>query len=147
MSRIPQLHQYLIQILFTTNLWKEDPLNPNPFSCVQSALKFSAVLGTTSARSQNRRGTNSSPSVKNQKYTLKRCRRVVIFQAFFGQVSANLTQLEFGILARVFFKILLELSFFHDFQGIFQISAGIFKSLKIFNDKNAVFRSTFKFPP
>lgn len=27
-------------------LWKPDPLNPKPFSPVQRALKFSAVLGT-----------------------------------------------------------------------------------------------------
>ena len=33
------------------------------------------------------------------------------------------------------------------FLGIFQKSAGIFKFLKIFDDKKAVFRSTFKFPP
>ena len=30
--------------------WKEDPLNPKPFSPVQRHLKFSAVLGTTSGR-------------------------------------------------------------------------------------------------
>ena len=28
--------------------WKVDPLNPNPFSPVHNALKFSAVLGTMS---------------------------------------------------------------------------------------------------
>ena len=32
-------------------LWKEEPLNPKPFSPVQRARKFSEVLGTTSARS------------------------------------------------------------------------------------------------
>ena len=70
---------------------------------------------------------------------------------FFWTIFASSTQLElqvfefFGILAWFFFKILLE--FFHDFLGIFQKSAGIFKFLKIFDDKKAVFRSTFKFSP
>ena len=32
-------------------LWKEEPLNPKPFSPVQRARKFSEVFGTTSARS------------------------------------------------------------------------------------------------
>ena len=35
------------------------------------------------------------------------------------------------------------LEFFHEFLGIFQKSAGIFKFLKIFDDKKADFRSTF----
>lgn len=30
-------------------LWKPEFLNPNPFSPVHKALKFSAVFGTTSA--------------------------------------------------------------------------------------------------
>ena len=34
---------------FGMTRWKIEPLNPNPFSPVQRARKFSAVLGTTSA--------------------------------------------------------------------------------------------------
>merc|ERR550532_2714755 len=36
---------------FGITRWKEDPLNPNPFSPVQRHLKFSAVFGTTSVLS------------------------------------------------------------------------------------------------
>ena len=35
------------------HLWKGDPAYPNPFSPVQRALKFSAVIGTTSAYNSN----------------------------------------------------------------------------------------------
>jgi hypothetical protein len=34
-------------------LWKTDPAYPNPFYPVARALKFSAVLGTTSVKSLN----------------------------------------------------------------------------------------------
>ena len=35
-------------------LWKAEPLKPKPFSPVHRARKFSAVLGTMSARSWKR---------------------------------------------------------------------------------------------
>ena len=50
--------------------WKDDPLYPNPFSPVQSALKFSAVLGTTSERSSMTMRPSAAPSAVMSKYTL-----------------------------------------------------------------------------
>merc|ERR1719323_1691437 len=51
-------------------LWKEDPLNPKPFSPVQRARKFSQVLGTTSARSSMMTLPTGAPSAVTSKKTL-----------------------------------------------------------------------------
>ena len=75
-------------------------------------------------------------------------------QAFFWTISRQFNST--GVAGFwVFLEFWLEffqdfawvLSFFMSFLGIFQKSAGIFKFLKIFDDKKAVFRSTFKFSP
>ena len=52
----------------------------------------------------------------------------------------------FGILAWVFSRFCLSFELFHEFLGICPKNAGIFELLKIFDDKKAVFRCTFKFP-
>merc|ERR1719397_244884 len=50
-------------------LWKEDPLNPNPFSPVHRALKFSEVLGTTSGlRSMVIRPRGAPSAVMSKKH-------------------------------------------------------------------------------
>merc|ERR1712156_1027396 len=51
-------------------LWKEEPLNPKPFSPVQRARKFSQVLGTTSARSSMMTLPTGAPSAVTSKKTL-----------------------------------------------------------------------------
>ena len=50
-------------------LWKVDPLYPNPFSPVHRARKFSAVLGTTSARSSMTIRPTGAPSAVTSKKT------------------------------------------------------------------------------
>ena len=51
-------------------LWKLDPLYPNPFSPVHRALKFSHVLGTTSAlRVISIRPAGDPPMVMSKKQT------------------------------------------------------------------------------
>ena len=52
-------------------LWNVDPAYPNPGSPVQSCLKFSAVLGATSALSSKVMRPTSSPPTSMSKYTVK----------------------------------------------------------------------------
>ena len=60
-----------IIIEFTLYLprWKLDPAYPNPFSPVHKARKFSAVFGTTSARSSITIRPQGFPPMDMSKYT------------------------------------------------------------------------------
>ena len=67
-------------------------------------------------------------------------------QAFFGQYSANLTQLKlpFFEFFRIFDRVL---SFFREFLKIFQKGTNNFSFLKTFYNKNGVFRGNLRFLP
>merc|ERR1719516_748205 len=61
-------------------LWKEDPLNPNPFSPVHRARKFSEVLGTTSSLNSMMTFPRGAPSaVISKKHLIGIVEKVEMF--------------------------------------------------------------------
>ena len=80
-------------------LWKEEPLNPKPFSPVQRARKFSEVFGTTSARSWTE--IEESFLIVNQLWgefselILKFFFTVFFLSKTFKRIAANMSQSEF----------------------------------------------------
>jgi hypothetical protein len=71
--------------------WKEEPLKPNPFSPVHRARKFSAVFGTTSARSWNGHMTDMATNIYRLEFLARGSRNIRPVLIFTWAVGAMAT--------------------------------------------------------